>query len=99
MNPKAICIGVLAMSALAGLTSPALPFVLALAAFWLPEFLATREFALYGTSLIVSVSVLLVSGVPAALFERLTGRSETDSSAMLIWLGGAGILTLPGILL
>lgn len=99
MNPKTVCVAVLAMSALAGFTSPALPFVLALAGFWLPDFMATREFAFYGASLIVSVSVLLFAGVPAALFERLTGRIESDSTAMLIWLAGAGLLTLPGILL
>lgn len=98
MNPRTIFVGVLAMSMLAGFTSPALLWVLALAGFWLPEFMATPAFALYGTSLIVSLSVLLFAGVPAAVFERLTGRAETDGATMLVWLGGAGLLTLPGML-
>ena len=97
MNPRVVFTGVLAMSALAGLTSPALPLVLALAAFWLPSFLATPAFALYGASLIVSVAVLLGSGVAAALYERILGRAETDAGAMLIWLLAAGLLTLPGV--
>lgn len=98
MNPKMLMVAILAMSALAGFTSPALLWVYSLAGFWLPDFLATPAFALYGTSLIVSVSVLLLAGVPAAIFERVTGRGESDSAAMLVWLGAAGILTLPGML-
>lgn len=98
MNPRVIFVGVLAMSMLAGFTSPALLWVLALAGFWLPDFLASPAFALYGTSLIVSLSVLLASGVPTAIFERLTGRTETDAAAMLVWLAGAGLMTLPGML-
>lgn len=98
MNPRTVFVAVLAMCMLAGFTSPALLWVLALAGFWLPDFLATPAFALYGTSLIVSVSVLLVSGVPVALFERLTGRAATDTPAMMVWLAGAGLLTLPGML-
>ncbi|MEW5727497.1 MAG: hypothetical protein AB1918_06700 [Pseudomonadota bacterium] len=98
MNPRTVFVGVLAMSMLAGFTSPALLWVLALAGFWLPDFMATPAFALYGTSLIVSVSVMLISGVPAALYERLTGRADTDATAMLVWLAGAGLLTLPGML-
>lgn len=98
MNPRVLFMAVLGMSALAGLTSPALPWVLALAGFWLPDFLATPAFALYGTSLIVSLGVLLGSGVAAALFERVSGRAETDAPAMLVWLGAAGLLVLPGML-
>ncbi|CAA7626425.1 hypothetical protein [Magnetospirillum sp. UT-4] len=97
MNPKTLFVAVLAMTALAGFTSPALLWVFQLAGFWLPDFMATPAFALYGTSLIVSVSVLLISGLPVAVFERVTGRTESDATSMLIWLGGAGLLTLPGM--
>lgn len=98
MSPRVVFVAVLAMSALAGLTSPALVWVLQLAAFWLPEFLATPAFALYGTSLIVSVSVLLISGVAAALYEHIARRAVTDAGAMVVWLAAAGLLTLPGML-
>ena len=58
----------------------------------------TRIALLYGTSLIVSVSTLLISAVPAGIFERLTGRQQTDMTSMLVWLGAAILLTLPGLL-
>lgn len=99
MNPRALFLGVLAMTLLAGFTSPLLLWVFAARAFWLPDFMATREFVFYGTSLIVSVTTLLASGLAAALFERVTGRTETDSTAMLVWLAAAGLLTLPGMVL
>lgn len=98
MNPRTLFVGVLAMTLLAGFTSPAILWVFQLAGFWLPDFLATPAFALYGTSLIVSLSVLLFSGLACALFERVTGRTQTDAAAMLVWLGAAALLALPGIL-
>lgn len=99
MNPRTLFVGVLAMTLLAGFTSPAILWVYQLAGFWLPDFLATPAFALYGTSLIVSLSVLLFSGVVSAAFERVTGRRQTDAASMLVWLGAAALLAFPGIIL
>lgn len=99
MTPRTLFVAVLGVTLLNGFVSPMVPLVFVLAPIWMPEFAPHTPIAiLYGTSLIVSVSTLVVSGVPAALFERLTGRADTDSSSMLVWLGTAILLTLPGLL-
>jgi hypothetical protein len=73
-----------------------------------PAFLLFRVFApgflvnspllmFYFTSLLLSASVLVISGIPAALFERFTGRKESDTVSLAIWLGTlavAGVFTL-----
>ena len=41
---------------------------------------------------------LLVSGVPAALYERLVERDPEAAASMWIWLGGAATLCLPAVL-
>ena len=98
MSPRAIFVAVLGVTLLNGFVSPMVPLVFILAPIWLPEFAPQTPIAiLYGTSLIVSISTLVLSGVPAALFERFTGREETDMTSMLVWLATAILLTLPGL--
>jgi len=99
MNPQTIFIAILGVTLLNGFVSPVVPLVFVMSPIWLPEFVPpTRIALLYGTSLIVSVSTLLISAVPAGIFERLTGRQQTDMTSMLVWLGAAILLTLPGLL-
>lgn len=98
MNPRTLFVAVLGVTLINGFVSPILPLILIMSPVWMPEFAPHTPIAvLYGTSLIVSISTLVLSGVPAALFERLTGRQETDMASMMVWLGAALLLTLPGL--
>lgn len=98
MNTHTIFIATLGVTLLNGFTSPMVPLVFVMAPIWLPEFAPHTQIAvLYGTSLIVSVSTLMLAAVPAGIFERLTGREESDQTSMLVWLGAAVLLTLPGL--
>ena len=49
----------------------------------------------YLTSLLLSVGSVIIAGIPAALYERFTGRSETDGTSLLIWLIGTALLAFP----
>jgi hypothetical protein len=99
MNTNTIFVAILGVTLVNGFMSPMVPLVFIMAPVWLPEFAPHNQISvLYGTSLIVSVSTLMISGVPAGIFERLTGRQETDQTSMLVWLGSAVLLTLPGLL-
>jgi hypothetical protein len=99
MTPHTIFVAILGITLLNGFVSPVIPLVFIMAPVWLPEFVPpTRIVLLYGTSLIVSVATLVISCVPAGLFERLTGREESDQTSMLVWLGAAILLTVPGLL-
>jgi hypothetical protein len=49
----------------------------------------------YFTSLILSLITLILAGVPAALFERASGRQTSDGTSMLIWFISIAIITLP----
>lgn len=52
----------------------------------------------YITSLLLSTVTLMLSGIPAALYERKTGRTETDTKVCVIWAVAALILSLPSVL-
>ncbi|MFN4275063.1 MAG: hypothetical protein ACK4FJ_02095 [Ferrovibrio sp.] len=99
MNPQTVFIAILGVTLLNGFVSPIVPLVFIMSPIWLPEFVPpTRIVLLYGTSLIVSISTLMLAAVPAGIFERATGRQDSDMTSMLVWLGAAILLTLPGLL-
>jgi len=99
MSPQNIFVVVLGVTLLNGFVSPVLPLVFILSPVWMPEFAPkTPEAILYGSSLIVSLSTLLLAGVPAALFERITGRQGSDGVSMIVWLVAALLLTAPGLI-
>jgi len=98
MSPRDIFFVISLICILNGFLSPALPIVFHLTPVWMPGFVPlTQSTVLFVTSLAISFGTLLISGVPAALFERLTGRAETDRAAMLVWLAGAVLISLPGL--
>jgi hypothetical protein len=52
----------------------------------------------YLTALALSTLTIMLAGIPAAIFERLTGRTETDGTSLYIWLGATILLTIPALL-
>ncbi|HJU31741.1 MAG TPA: hypothetical protein VJ740_09805 [Hyphomicrobiaceae bacterium] len=49
-------------------------------------------------SLMVSTATIIVGGIPAAIYERITGAKDDSSVASLwIWLAGTALLTLPAV--
>lgn len=88
---------VVGLAILNGLFSPYLNIAIPISAALMPElFPRTLEWVLLWASVLMSSTTLLVSGVPAALYERLVEK-ETPAS-MWIWLGCAALLTAPVIL-
>ncbi len=49
-------------------------------------------------SQIAATATIMLAGVPAALFERLTGRRETDTASYAIWLTATVVISLPALL-
>lgn len=98
MQPQNIFVIVLSVCLLNGLLSPYLLVVYLIAPLWLPDYLPMPlELRLYVSSLALSTATLFVSGVPAALYERLSGLGRPTSTAMYIWLVGAIVLSLPSL--
>jgi hypothetical protein len=89
---------ILIVALLNGIASPLVTVVIALAPVWMPEFLPPQpELLFHGASLLIAFGTLLLGGVPAALWERLTGQEESDTTSMMIWLAAVTFLSLPAI--
>jgi hypothetical protein len=49
-------------------------------------------------SLMVSTATIIVGGIPAAIYEHVTGAKEDSNDVSLwIWLAGTALLTLPAM--
>ncbi len=95
-----LLVGIAGFSLLAGMHfSPYFDPAFILVKFLLaPAFFVSSPILLYYfTSLFVSVACLILAGVPAAIFERATGRRNSDALSLGIWLAGVIILALPAV--
>lgn len=98
MDRQTLFVIVVGIAVLNGIFSPLVGLAYALAPIWLPEFLpVTAGILLYLSSLIVATATLLIAGVPAALYERLTDGAPESRAATLVWLGAALTLSLPAL--
>ena len=81
-----------------GIFSPYLKIALPITAALMPElFPRTLEWVLFWSSIMLSSTTLLFSGVPAALYERLAQGESASTVSIWIWLAGAALLTLPAV--
>ena len=46
-------------------------------------------------SLMVSTATVILGGIPAAIYERVTGASESTDASLWIWLAATAIQALP----
>lgn len=98
MDRRQIFTAVAIVALINGLFSPLVAMVLSLMPFWMPEFVpASLPIALMMSAMITAFGTLLISGIPAALFERLTGQYESTEFSLYIWLGAAVLMTLPAL--
>jgi hypothetical protein len=98
MDRNFFIVTVVGISILNGLFSPFLAIAIPIAAVLMPEvFPKSVGWVLFFSSLLVASATLLVSGIPAALYERLVANGRGSTAALAIWLVGAAILALPAL--
>lgn len=74
------------------------PIAVLMRPFLAGTFLATPLVFLYVTSLFISLMTLLIAGIPAAIYERVTGAKESTGLSIGIWLFATILLTAPALL-
>jgi hypothetical protein len=99
MNREPVLMLLVAIGIVNGILSPFLFILVSLMPAWYPDLLpVTPNLVIYLSSLICSTLTLMLSGIPAAVFERATGRAETDAASLWVWIAGATVLSLPSFL-
>jgi len=89
---------VLSVCVVNGIFSPYVAIALQIAPILMPEmFPRTVGWSLFFSSIIVSTGTLLLSGIPAALYERFFEQDRESPASMWAWFAAAILLTLPAI--
>jgi hypothetical protein len=60
-----------------------------------PLLFGSLSLTLMFASLMVSTATVILGGIPAAIYERVTGAAESNNVSLWIWLAGVALLTLP----
>ena len=61
-------------------------------------FFSTPLVFLYLVSIFISAMTLLVAGVPAALYERFKGLTETTATSLYIWFATTLLISMQALL-
>lgn len=77
-----------------GLKSLTFAIVWVLRAFWMPTWIDNFAIAVYFACLIAATLVLLLSGIPAALYERLWLGERRSDGSLYVWLAAAAIINV-----
>ena len=90
---------ILALAIINGIFSPFLVFTARLIVLHLaPALLLLGPVTVaFFASLLAATASLVLAGVPAALFERFTGRTGTDAVSASIWLATLGVISFPAL--
>ena len=98
MSRQNLFAAILLLALVNGIFSPFLVFFVYFSPVWMPGFGMQSPAALfYLSSMMVSTLTLLVSGVPAALYERATRANQSTVASMAVWLVFAALLSFPGL--
>lgn len=96
-----LLVGIVGLSVLNGMHfSPWLDiaFLLTRPFFQVTFWISSPLLIFYFTSLALATLTIMLAGIPAAIFERMTGRKETDTTSLYIWLGATIVLTIPALM-
>lgn len=89
---------ILLVCMLNGLASPWLPVLWGAAPLWMVGIMPDNMASItYLSSLAFSTLTLMLSGVPAALYERHIQSKESTTISLGIWLVAAALMSLPAI--
>jgi hypothetical protein len=98
MNRQFLLLAVVGLSIINGMLSPFLTIAVPITAVLMPEiFPKSVGWVLFFSSILIASGTLLLSGVPAALYERLWDGERVTNAPMLIWLASALLLSLPAL--
>jgi hypothetical protein len=60
-----------------------------------PLLFGSLPLTLMFASLMISTATIILGGIPAAIYERVTGAKESNDASLWIWLAGTALLALP----
>ncbi len=60
-------------------------------------FLDSPSIVLLLSSLLTATATIMIGGVPAAIYERLRGETESSVGSLWIWIVATALISLPAV--
>ena len=100
MPNQGYLIGILGFALINGMFSPiVLPQATAAVLLLAPGLLITSaHLVAFLAYLLGATFTIMLAGIPAALYERVTGATESGSVSLWIWLACTALLSLPAVI-
>lgn len=100
MHSNPFIVGIAGLAIVNGIFSPLfLPQCVAMVLVLAPALLiASPSLVFFLAALLAATGTIMLAGVPAAIFERVSGRNQSDTAAYTVWLVATFVLSLPGLL-
>jgi hypothetical protein len=91
-------IAIMGLGMLSGMFSPLRDQIFILMLAFAPAFfIGSPSLVLYLTMLFLSAVTIMLAGIPAAIFERATGRAQSDGVSLGLWAAATAVLSLPAL--
>ena len=93
-----LLVAIAGLGMLAGMFSPLRDQAFILMVAFAPAFfIGSPALVLYLTMLFVATATIILGGIAAAVFERATGRRESDDISLAVWAGATALIALPSL--
>lgn len=99
MSRQPFLVAILAFGIVGGMFSPiVVPNVTGALILLVPWLLAlVPQLFIFLVYLVGATLSVMLGGVPAALYERATGATDSNLASMWLWLAGTALLALPAV--
>ncbi|WP_181702082.1 hypothetical protein [Chthonobacter albigriseus] len=98
MSNQSFYAALLGFAIVNGIFSPATAMTFLLHPIWYPPIAPfSLPIVFMFASLIVSTATIMIAGVPAAIYEHVSGRRVDNPVSAWIWLAGTAVLSLPAV--
>ncbi|WP_436642535.1 hypothetical protein [Microbaculum sp. FT89] len=100
MSYQGYLIGILGFGLISGMFSPIiLPQATAAIILLAPSLLiSSPSVVIFLSYLLGSTLTIMIAGIPAALYERVTGSAESTPTSLWIWLACTALMALPAVI-
>lgn len=100
MSNQGYLIGILGFGLISGMFSPILlKQMTAVVVILSPGLLITSPaVVVFLAYLLGATFTIMLAGIPAALYERITGAQDSTPMSLWIWLAGTAVLALPAVI-
>ena len=99
MSRNSFIVAIMSFGLISGLFSPALPIMFVIVTGLAPGLLISSiQIVFMIASILTATVTIMFAGIPAAIYERMSGLQDSNETSWFIWLACTAVLALPAVI-